>query len=86
MRDVFRHGIALQPFGAAFAAVAAFLDAAERRFGDGGDEMIDGKVSDFNLGCGMNVIADFVLLTGLKLIEKFLHRVHHARISRLVTG
>jgi hypothetical protein len=49
VRDVIGDGVALQALGAAFAAVAAFLDAAERRFGDRCDEVIDREVANLDL-------------------------------------
>ena len=49
VRDVFGHRVTLQSLGAAFAAVTAFLDATERRFGKGRDKMIDREIADLDV-------------------------------------
>jgi len=48
VRDVLCDGVALQAFGAALPAIVAFLDAAERRLGDGSDEVVDGEIADLD--------------------------------------
>src|SRR5882757_5071702 len=46
--NVLHDGVALQPFGAAFAAEAAVLDAAERCLGARGHEVVDRQVADLD--------------------------------------